>query len=202
MFSQAFPSYLKRMLSIALNMSLKAMKKFVENKCRFGLMPPGILDFLQCLDAAKAALWLSDIPKPHISDPRVIMPYIDHRDNLELGRNAIYFLMEAIEERFMAAMVRQLVVTHQVDSLLWIHDGIWFAPYAPLAVIQQAVEFAQHQPQCPQVRVKYISLQDKRDKILATLAPPSVIATGAALRPTCPASHCSPTHACNQKKAH
>ena len=99
-----------------------------------------------------------------------------------MGKNNIYFLLESIEERFMAHMVSQLMESHKFSSILWLHDGIWFAPFAEKATVDHAIRVAQLATHCPTVRVKYSNLASQRDQILRQLPIPEVLHAGLALR--------------------
>ena len=144
---------------------LKYMEGFFPSPQR---VPPGYQEFLTWLDTAKQALWTSAIPKPE--DPR-----------MNEG-NKIYFVMENIEEQFLSIVTSTILEHHQVDSILWLHDGIWFAPPADHRLIELAIDEARRRLALPSVRAKYHSLAPARAALLKALPLPTALTSSTAMR--------------------
>jgi hypothetical protein len=168
-FAKASPDYPKKTLTIALNLPGERMLTYMEQF----FPPPQAVPrryqlFLTWVNEAKNALWHSHMPRPQ--DPR-----------MRRG-NQIYFMLENIEEQFLSMVTAVILEHHQVDSILWLHDGIWFSPPAPFPLIDAALAAARQALQLPTVRAKYQSLAQARTTLLRGLPLPSTLQTSNDLR--------------------
>ena len=96
--------------------------------------------------------------------------------------NQIYFMLENVEEQFLSMVTSTILAHHEVDSLLWLHDGIWFSPPAPILLIDSALAAARSALNLPNVRAKYQALAGARTKLLSSLPLPSALTSSTDLR--------------------
>jgi hypothetical protein len=168
-YAKAHPDYSKKIPTIALNCDSASMIEYMQKLYRLaGAVPTRYTDFLSWVETAKQALWASPAPRPE--DPRITTS------------NQIYFMMEAVEEQLLSGITRNLLEHHAFDSLLWLHDGIWFSPPAPSKLVEHAVETMRQRLQLPTVRVKYSALAQAREDLLRALPLPSGLHAGNKLK--------------------
>ena len=133
-----------------------------------GGIPARYDTFLAWVEAAKAALWGSAAPRP--TDPRI------------KPSNQIYFMLEKVEEQFLSGVVKLILEHHHMDSLLWLHDGIWFTPPAPARLVDSAIQAMKTAMELPTVRVKYSALAEARQELLRRLPLPASLSAGNKLK--------------------
>jgi hypothetical protein len=126
-YAKARPDYKKKIPSVALNWDREPMGNYMARFYRLaGGIPARYDAFLAWIEVAKAALWASAAPRP--TDPRI------------KPSNQIYCMLENVEEQFLAGLVKLVLEHHQTDSILWLHDGIWFTPPAPARLVDSAIQ--------------------------------------------------------------
>jgi hypothetical protein len=87
----------------------------------------------------------------------------------------MYYLLEFHEGLIMSRVVAGLLRATQLDSLLWLHDGIVFSPSIPDHIIQHTVQEALHFFQLQGLRFKCQSLREERQLIIDRLPPPTTV---------------------------
>ena len=168
-YAKARPDFKKKIPTVALNWDRKPMGDYMAHFYRLaGGIPARYDTFLAWIEAAKAALWGSAAPRP--TDPRI------------KASNQVYFMLENVEEQFLSGVVKLVLEHHHMDSLLWLHDGIWFAPPAPARLVDAAIQAIKIAMHLPTVRVKYSSLAEPRQALLRKLPLPASLSAGNKLK--------------------
>ena len=74
------------------------------------------------------------------------------------ARNKHYYAMEFLEARYVTVIANHLLHHGQVESLIWLHDGLWVKPEPSAELLFQAAQVASSSIDIPLIGLKITSL--------------------------------------------
>jgi len=80
-------------------------------------------------------------------------------------KNRLYFILEHHEARFLRAFARHVLLNSELQSVIWLHDGIWVYPDVQPHIVQQA-EYNAIRDTNLQVSVVKTCLRERHDQYM------------------------------------